>query len=274
MWTSRLAAKPPGRARLPDDVRIYAVGDIHGTADALKKLLAQIEMDDTQYPVHRSVVVFLGDYVDRGPDTRQVLDLLLECSDLRETVFLKGNHETFVSGFLDDPTTLDDWRLYGGLETLMSYGLTPSINPGHSDRERLAIEFDRLMPRRHRDFLQSLDLSFCCGDFYFVHAGIRPGVPIARQREEDLLWIRDDFLSWEQPFEKFIVHGHTPVSSPDTRSNRINIDTGAFATGRLTCVAIEGTSIIPLTDLRDWRHGVDTRARRDPDEWRIERAAF
>src|SRR5580698_7439719 len=105
------------------------------------------------------------------------------------------------------------------------------------------------------EFLESLDLSFSCGDFLFVHAGIRPGVPIRKQREEDLLWIREEFLLCEDRFEKFIVHGHTPVPTPDIRSNRINIDTGAFATGRLTCIVIEGNSVVPLTDARDWIRG-------------------
>ena len=125
----------------------------------------------------------------------------------------------------------------------------------------------RSIPQRHLQFLDALDLSFSCGDFLFVHAGIRPGVPIRRQREEDLLWIRDEFLFCEQPFEKFVVHGHTPVPAPDIRSNRVNIDTGAFATGRLTCIAIEGTSIAPLIDVRDWARGdggVRPRSRRGP----------
>ncbi|GEC16822.1 hypothetical protein NWI01_27140 [Nitrobacter winogradskyi] len=175
-------------------------------------------------------------------------------------MFLKGNHESFVPRFLHDPSSLKDWRLFGGLETLVSYGLTPSINPSAHEQNLLATELIRSMPPQHLNFLETLDLSFCCGDFCFVHAGIRPGIPLAKQREEDLLWIRDDFLSWDKPFEKFIVHGHTPVRAPDIRSNRANIDTGAFATGRLTCLAIEGSSIVPLIDLQSWRHHEDTRA--------------
>lgn len=271
MWMSRAPSQPREKARLPDRMRIYAIGDIHGRADLLEKLLFQIEVDDKRHPSHHSLIVFLGDYVDRGPCSRQVLDLLVECSNARESVFLKGNHETFIPQFLDDPATLKEWRLCGGLETLASYGLTPSISPNHREREHLATEFNKLLPMRHREFLESLDSSFCCGDFYFVHAGIRPGIPIARQRDEDLFWIRDDFLDWDHPFEKFIVHGHTPVHSPDIRSNRMNIDTGAFATGCLTCVVIEGSSIASLVDVRRWPHDANTRVISD-SKTRAERA--
>lgn len=260
MWRLRATSDPQEKAKLADGIRIYAIGDIHGRADLLEKLLFQIEADDHRHPSDRSLMVFLGDYVDRGPDSRKVLDILVECSTSRDAVFLKGNHESFIPRFLHDPSSLKDWRRFGGMETLASYGLTPSINPGPREQELLATELGRSMPARHLDFLETLDLSFCCGDFYFVHAGIRPGIPIARQREEDLLWIRDDFLSWEKPFEKFIVHGHTPVRAPDIRSNRANIDTGAFATGRLTCLAMEGSNIVPLIDVQNWRPDENTRA--------------
>jgi serine/threonine protein phosphatase 1 len=252
VWNSRSSQKGRAAARLPDGLRVYAVGDIHGRADLLEALLVQIDVDHTLYPCSRPIVVFLGDYIDRGPASREVLDLLLGSAPTKEAVFLRGNHETFVHRFLSEPAILDEWRLCGGLETLVSYGLKPSINPGGPEQTRLAEELAEAMPKRHLEFLASLDLSFSCGDFLFVHAGIRPGVPVRKQREEDLLWIREEFLFCEQRFEKFIVHGHTPVPMPDLRSNRINIDTGAFATGRLTCIVIEGASIVPLIDVRDW----------------------
>jgi serine/threonine protein phosphatase 1 len=251
VWNSRRSRRRAA-ARLPDGLRVYAIGDIHGRADLLEALLTQIDADCALYPSSRPIVVFLGDYIDRGPGSSEVLDLLLACGRTRETVFLSGNHETFVHRFLSEPAILDEWRLCGGLETLMSYGLKPSINPGAAEQTRLAEELARSIPQRHLEFLNRLDLSFSCGDFLFVHAGIRPGVAIRRQREEDLLWIRDEFLFCEEPFEKFVVHGHTPVPAPDIRSNRVNIDTGAFATGRLTCIAIEGSAIVPLIDVRDW----------------------
>jgi serine/threonine protein phosphatase 1 len=237
---------------LPDGLRVYAIGDIHGCAHLLKAVLTQIDVDCILYPSIRPIIVFLGDYIDRGPASRDVLDLLLECRRTKEAVFLKGNHETFVHAFLSEPAILDEWRLCGGLETLVSYGLKPSLNPGSLEQTQLAEELAESIPERHLAFLESLSPSFSCGEFLFVHAGIRPGIPIRKQSEEDLLWIREEFLSCEQRFEKFVVHGHTPVSAPDFRSNRINIDTGAFATGRLTCVVIEGTSIVPLIDVRQW----------------------
>ena len=236
------------RAALPDGIRIYAVGDVHGRSDLLERLLAAIDADCKQRPIASPITVFLGDYIDRGSDSQNVLNLLLQWRQHHEAIFLSGNHETFLPRFLADPRSLNEWRQYGGLETLLSYGLKPTINPDHNEEIRLATELANILPREHLDFLKSLDLSFSCGDFLFVHAGVRPCVPIHEQTEEDLLWIRDDFLTWKEPFERFVVHGHTPVSEPDLRPNRINIDTGAYATGRLTCVIIENTAI---TELRD-----------------------
>ena len=272
MWNSR-SSHNKRAARLPEGLRIYAIGDIHGCADLLEALLRQIDMDCRLYPTNRPIVVFLGDYIDRGPASREVLDLLLAYERTKESVFLKGNHETYVHRFLSEPTVLDEWRLCGGLETLVSYGLKPSINPDGLEQARLAKELVKSIPKRHLEFLESLSLSFNCGDFLFVHAGIRPGVPIRKQREEDLLWIREEFLSCEEQFEKFVVHGHTPVRMPDIRSNRINIDTGAFATGRLTCIVIEDSSIVELIDVRDWiRNAASIRVAQNT-QTRIEPAA-
>lgn len=242
-------APAPGqqvRASVPDGTRIYAVGDIHGCSNLLNGLMRGIDADCRRRPVIRPITVFVGDYIDRGPSSRDVLDLLLRWGQDNDTIFLRGNHETFLPRFLADSRTLEVWRQYGGLETLLSYGLKPTLNPDRSEQVRLAGELAKTLPDEHIDFLQSLDLVYGCGDFLFVHAGIRPGVPIHEQTEDDLLWIREEFLAHEQPFERFVVHGHTPVSTPDLRSNRINIDTGAFATGRLTCIVIEGSAIMQL----------------------------
>jgi serine/threonine protein phosphatase 1 len=141
--------------------------------------------------------------------------------------------------FLKDPTVFAEWRQFGGLQTVMSYGLTPSLSPDELERVALSSSLNRLVPDIHRRFLGSMKLSFTCGDFYFVHAGVRPGVALEHQREEDLLWIREDFLLHEERFDKLIVHGHTPVKEPDIRFNRINIDTGAYASGKLTCLVLE-----------------------------------
>jgi len=226
------------RPRLPAGVRIYAIGDIHGRADLLADVLKRIDADMIKNPVSAAIEIFLGDYIDRGPESRQVLDQLVVRKRSHKTVFLKGNHETFLTNFITDPTILRDWQRLGGLETLMSYGITTVIKPNAFGQAQLATELDQALPESHRLFLADLKSSFTYGDYFFVHAGVRPGIPLAKQHEEDLLWIRDDFLLCEDDFTKFIVHGHTPVNQPDIRPNRINIDTGAYATGRLTCLIL------------------------------------
>jgi serine/threonine protein phosphatase 1 len=231
------------RSRLPEGWRIYAIGDVHGRADLLERVLTGIDAQLDTDPAVRSVELFLGDYVDRGPASREVLDRLIKRSQERETVCLRGNHETYIAAFLNDPTILSEWRHYGGLQTLMSYGLTPTANADWVDQERLAADFDEALPENHRHFLNDLKLSFTCGDYFFAHAGVRPGIPLANQREEDLLWIRQDFLMCEDDFGKTVVHGHTPVHEPEIRPNRINIDTGAYATGQLTCLVLEDDKI-------------------------------
>ena len=195
-------------------------------------------------PASRSIEVFLGDYVDRGPDSAHTLDLLLDRSLYRETVFLKGNHEAFFLEALRDPSKLEEWRQFGGLQTLMSYGIQPSINPDASEQTDLISALIEVMPADHLRFLESLRPTFVCGDFFFVHAGVRPGIPLKEQQEAGLLWIRSEFLDCDEDFGKFIVHGHTPVREPEIRPNRINIDTGAYATGNLTLLTIEGSSML------------------------------
>jgi serine/threonine protein phosphatase 1 len=227
------------RPRVPDGVRIYAIGDIHGRADLLDDMFKRIDANLASNPVAHGIEVFLGDYIDRGPASREVLDRLVARKRTHRTVFLKGNHETYITEFLTNPPLLEDWQRIGGLETLMSYGVTPSINAGTAEQVRLAVAFGQALPESHRRFLGDLKTSFTCGDYFFVHAGVRPGIPLAKQREEDLLWIRQEFLLCEDDFGKIIVHGHTPVLQPDFHPNRINIDTGAYATGRLTCLVLE-----------------------------------
>ena len=177
---------------------------------------------------------------------RGVLDLLIERRARFETVCLKGNHEVFLLEVLKDPAKLQDWRHYGGSMTLVSYGIRPSMNPTPEEQVELISELQRAVPAEHLAFLQQLPSTYVCGDFFFVHAGVRPGVPLEKQRDEDLLWIRDEFLNSDERFSKYIVHGHTPVASPDIRPNRINIDTGAYATGNLTLLTIQGDSLVAL----------------------------
>ena len=229
--------------RLPKGLRIYAVGDVHGHDYALKDVFSRIDADRAARPITRPVEIFLGDYVDRGPASREVLDRLVSRNHEHEMVLLKGNHEALFLDFFKNPSLLDNWRQYGGLQTLISFGLKPSINPSEMEQQELARKLAETVPTERRSFIANLPSSFTCGDFFFVHAGVRPRIALEKQKEEDLLWIRDDFLFHEGNFKKIIVHGHTPVPEPDIRSNRINLDTGAYATGKLTCMVIEGDTI-------------------------------
>jgi len=230
-------------AAVPDDIRIYAVGDVHGRADLLRRLLSRIDRDLAARPISRPIEVFLGDYIDRGPASRQVIECLIERGLSRETVCLKGNHEAFLSECLHDPEVLQVWQKFGGIQTLLSYGIVPKPDFDPTEQTRVAHALAEALPQSHHRFLAALQSRFLCGDYLFVHAGIRPGVSLEEQKDEDLLWIRDEFLSSEDDFGKIVVHGHTPVDRPDVHPNRINIDTGAYATGRLTCLVIEQDTI-------------------------------
>jgi Calcineurin-like phosphoesterase len=238
------ALRTKQRPRVPDGVRVYTIGDIHGRADLLVDVLERIDADLATNPIPHGIEVYLGDYIDRGPASREVLDQLAARKRTHRTVFIKGNHETFITDFMTNPPILEDWQRLGGLETLMSYGIVPPINADAAVQLQLAAALDRSLPESHRQFLGDLKTSYTCGDFFFVHAGVRPGISLEKQREEDLLWIRRDFLNCEDDFGKIVVHGHTPVPQPDIRPNRINIDTGAYATGRLTCLILEGDEML------------------------------
>lgn len=245
--TSTLSTRETTRKpHLPPGIRIYAFGDIHGRADLLQQMFNVVDADLARLPGARAIQVFLGDYVDRGPDSRGTIELLIKRSREHKTVLLKGNHEVMLLEALRDPMTAGGWCQFGGLQTLASYGLRPSLNPTAEEQRELMEAFALALPDSHRTFLTNLKPAFLCGDYFFVHAGVRPGVPLAAQREDDLIWIRNEFLNSESDFGKFIVHGHTPVSSPDRRPNRINIDTGAYATGNLTLLTMSGSSMLAL----------------------------
>ncbi|MBO0734765.1 MAG: metallophosphoesterase, partial [Methylocapsa sp.] len=211
--------------------------------DLLRQLFSRIDRDLRADPPAEAIQVYLGDYIDRGNDSAGVLELLVSRGQTHWLCCLKGNHEIFLAEFLENPSVLGPWAQYGGLPTLASYGLKPAINASAKEQEELSAALRTALPDSHSHFFSELKLSFSCGDYYFVHAGVRPGRPLAAQAEEDLLWIREEFLLHEQPFEKIIVHGHTPVKEPMVKQNRINIDTGAYATGRLTCLRLEGDTI-------------------------------
>lgn len=237
------ASSHPITASTPADTRIYAIGDIHGRADLLSEITARIDDDIRRRPVAHAIEVYLGDYIDRGPDSKTVVDLLAVRLVAHHAVCLRGNHEAVMEGFLQDSAILPYWLELGGMQTLESYGIALDENATASNVHR---RFRDAFPRAHELVVQCLRDQFVCGDFLFVHAGIRPGVPIERQDINDLIWIRDDFLDSTRKHEHFVVHGHTPVPHPDIRPNRINIDTCAWQTGTLTCVAIEGSTILFL----------------------------
>ena len=236
------AGAPP---RVPDRHLVYAVGDIHGRADLLERMLAQIADDAARRPDFAKYIIYLGDYVDRGPDSALVVERLLAGPPPGfGAIHLKGNHEVALLDFLNDVRIGPTWFAdnIGGGMTVASYGVLPPADPNDPDHLAAAqAHFRAALPAAHRAFLtKDLRTHVTIGDYLFVHAGVRPGVPLAEQREEDLLWIRRDFLNSTADHGKIVVHGHTIAPEPEQRANRIGIDTGAYATGRLTCLALEG----------------------------------
>jgi serine/threonine protein phosphatase 1 len=238
-WNVLKSRRSSRKPRLPSGRRIYAVGDIHGCADLLSGLFARIDHDLKVRPIAEPLQVLLGDYIDRGASSRQVIEMLIARGQHHNLILLKGNHEDCALQFLADPTALARWKHIGGLNTVYSYGVTPARSDDSTSQHEVAVALSNSMPESHHRFLKGLALSFSCGDFFFVHAGVRPGVPLQEQSQQDLLWIREDFLLHEEDFGKIVVHGHTPTREPEIRINRINIDTGAYATGRLTCLVLE-----------------------------------
>ena len=233
------AAGTAKNAAIPEGKRIYAIGDIHGRNDMLEELIALI--DDDLDGAQEGQIIFLGDYVDRGPDSRGVIDRLISLGKTRpNTVFLKGNHEEIMLEFLDEPEDLPHWLEWGGEETLESY----DVDPVGYDKAALAERFLKTAPKTHLEFLKSLKLTHIEGDYLFVHAGLRPGTPLEEQAEADLLWIRKRFYnaSPEERPDHVVVHGHTPLDKPEDAGWRICVDTGACYGGMLTAVVLEGTS--------------------------------
>ena len=231
------------RPTLPAGLRIYAIGDLHGRLDLLNKMLSLIKEDIAHFPITRPLYVFLGDYIDRGRWSRETIDRLIEHGAAHEAVFLKGNHELIALSCLSDRTKIDQWLYLGGIETLRSYGVAPELFANRKQAAGTQRAFHEALPRSHLVFFRDLKSFFVTGDFFFAHAGVKPGVELGKQTERDLLWIRDEFLSSRKDFGKIVIHGHTPIERIDVRPNRINIDTGAFATERLTCLIIEGDTL-------------------------------
>lgn len=229
----------------------YAIGDVHGQKAELDRVLSLIEADGGR----DANVVFLGDYTDRGPDSRAVLDTLIEGRDAgRNWTFLKGNHDRMFEWFMADPIRHDPYmmvELYwlhdrlGGDTTLASYGVDAS---GMRREKDVQAEARAAVPQSHLDFLRGLHLNHFVGNLMFVHAGIRPGVALADQTEEDMLWIRQEFHHSTDPHPKLVVHGHTPVDAATHYGNRINLDTGAGYGRPLTAAVFEDDTAWLLTD--------------------------
>ncbi len=229
------------RARVPDGLRLYVIGDIHGRRDLLVRLHDRIVADAEAAAGLKHTVIYLGDYVDRGPESFEVLDRLInEPLAGFDTIHLKGNHEDMMLAFLSGAAG-SLWTGNGGIETLGSYGLQPppTLFDG-ADLESLRYRLRRAIPSDHVRFLEGLRLCHTEGDYFFVHAGVRPGKPLADQDPREMMWIRDPFLGSNASFGKRVVHGHSPCAEPEVSWNRIGIDTGACWTGRLTCLVLEG----------------------------------
>jgi serine/threonine protein phosphatase 1 len=229
---------------VPQGQRIYAIGDIHGELAILDRLLALVVADDAERPpAERRTLIFLGDYIDRGPDSRGVIDRMLTGTPSGfDVIHLKGNHEDILLRCLEDPGVLPMWMSNGGIQTLISYGVLQKDHHGVPLRAPfLGQALARALPDEHYDFYTTLPLTAVFGDYLFVHAGVRPGFALDQQNEQDCLYIREPFLSYRGSYGKVVVHGHTPVPEPEVRTNRIGIDIGAFYSGHLCALRLEGT---------------------------------
>ena len=235
----RKPQKPHVHPHVPNNQRIYAIGDIHGRADLLTQLHEKIQIDAELYK-GKKTIVYLGDYIDRGEQSRQVIEILLsEPLENFESIYLKGNHEQAMMDFIEYPVAAAGWLSFGGREALNSYGIPLAYIPSMNELGEIAQKLDDKLPDSHRDFMTNALHSWQCGSYYFVHAGIRPGVPLEEQSIEDRLWIREEFLDSTLSHSTIVVHGHKITMVPEFLPNRIGIDTGAFSTGVLTCLVLE-----------------------------------
>ena len=223
--------------QLPDELRVYAIGDIHGRFDLLQILYGEIRRDLEKSRPRRSTEIFLGDYIDRGPQSREVIEWLVRSQPAcDERICLMGNHEDLLLAALDREDEVALWFYNGGVATVLSYYQGPRAELTFSQARNA---FLGAFPSHHRAFVENLPRIVVLGGYIFVHAGVNPARAVGDQHAHDLVWIREPFLSSNADFGRIVVHGHTPATEPETRANRINIDTGAFFTGRLTCLVLE-----------------------------------
>lgn len=243
LFPKKQALPPRPPAAVPAGVRLYVIGDIHGRLDLLTQLLSKIEQDMGDKAAS-SKLIFLGDYIDRGADSKGVVERLMQpLPGDGQPIFLMGNHEQYLLEFFETASRGTAWLTYGGTATLLSYAI--SCPPGNPTPERLSALQKNLrerFPASHRAFLAATLPSYSCGDYFFAHAGARPNIPLEQQDVKDLLWIRHEFLDWTGRFDKIVVHGHTIRDKPQRRPHRIGIDTGAYASGVLTALVLEGTT--------------------------------
>ncbi len=234
-----LPEEPAARANVPSGQRVYAIGDIHGRLDLFNQLLERIDADDAARGAAETTLILLGDLVDRGPDSRGVVERAMGLMASGRVRVLAGNHEEMMLDSLTQDETLRHFMRHGGKETLFSYGLgfeEYCALPLEQLRERMIA----LVPQSHIAFMEAMEDSIVVGDYLFVHAGIRPGVPLDQQTQADMRWIRREFLEHQGDHGHVVVHGHSISDEPQLRANRIGIDTGAFASGRLTALGLEG----------------------------------
>ena len=233
------AGKVQPRHSLPEGHRVYAIGDIHGRLDLFTALLAQIDDDDARRAPMKTTLVFIGDLIDRGPQSAGVVAKVRALRAERDVRVIAGNHEEMFLRALEDDDVMRAFLRYGGRETFMSYGLDEAAIRDMTFAELRSAIFEAIPPE-DLAFFRSLEAVFCIGDYAFVHAGIRPGLGLEDQSSNDLRWIREPFLSDQRDHGVMVVHGHSITDAPDVQSNRIGIDTGAYLTGRLTALALEG----------------------------------
>ena len=238
-WTGQRSTRQPPRT--PRNYRAYAVGDVHGRLDLLDKMLGLIEADLDQHPARRALLLFLGDIIDRGPSSAQAIERLRSYRHANvRTVFLLGNHEEVLLRILNgERGILDSWLRFGGGECLASYGVDPKTVKALPERDALKL-IRQSVPEDHRKFIGDWADTLRFGDYLFVHAGIRPSIDLSMQSQSDLRWIRQPFLDDEGDHGFVIVHGHTISQDVVERPNRVGIDTGAYRTGVLTALVLDG----------------------------------